>query len=135
MIRSLIARRVVTVVAVGATATLGLVAPAGGAGITVRPNSNLAVGGGTYAASVTAPKGTFPKVPDAAATPASKTVTTKVGAAGIVGAAGAFTAADVGSFVEDGPGGRLPDGVDVTGITPLVAVYPVRVWPSSRRST
>ncbi len=124
MIRSLIARRAVAVLVAGATATLGLAASAGATGIIVKPNSNLAVGGGSYAGTVSAPKSTFPKVPDPAATPSARTVTTKVGAAGIIGAAGTFTAADIGAFVDDGPGGRLPDGVDVTAMTPLVPVYP-----------
>lgn len=97
---------------------------AGAAGITVKPNSNLSVGGGTYAATVTAPKGTFAKVPDAAATPSARTATTKVLSAALVGTAGTFSALDIGSFVDDGVGGRLPDGVDVVAITPLVAVYP-----------
>jgi hypothetical protein len=97
---------------------------AGAAGITVRPNSNLAVGGGTYAATVTAPKGTFPKVPDPAAVPSARTATTKVLSAALTGTAGTFTSLDIGSFVDDGVGGRLPDGVDVVEVTPLVPVYP-----------
>lgn len=107
-----------------AGATLGFATAAGAAGIIVKPNSNLVVGAGTYAASVSAPKGTFPAVPDPAATPSSRTVTTKLGSAAIVGTAGMFTAADLGTFVEDGVAGRLPDGVAVNALTPLVAVYP-----------
>ena len=105
---------------------VGLMSPvsAGATGITVKPNSNLAVGAGTYAATVTAPKGTFPKVPDAAAIPSARSATTKALSAGLVGAPGTFSPLDIGSFVDDGVGGRLPDGVDVVPITPLVAVYP-----------
>jgi hypothetical protein len=110
--------------------TVGLVVAAvttpaaGAAGITVKPGSNLIVGKQSYAAVVSASKGTFPRVPDPTATPVAKTVTTKVGSALIVGVPGTFSAADLGAFVEDGAGGRLPDGVPVTAITPLAPVYP-----------
>ena len=124
-----ISRRAVATIALGSAAvvgfgTFGYASAAGAAGITVRPNSNLAVGAGTYVATVTAPMGTFPKVPDPAATPSSKTATTKVLSAALVGAAGTFSPADIGKFADDGVGGRLPDGVPVTDITPLAPAYP-----------
>lgn len=122
-----VARRGGAIVAglvIAAGSTIGYAASAGAAGIAVKPNSNLAVGGGSYPASVSAPKGTFPRVPDPAVAPSTRTVTTKLGGAAIVGAASSFSSLDLGSFVEDGPGGLLPDGVDVNPLTPLVAVYP-----------
>ena len=127
-----ILRRVIATAAVTTTAlgfAVGHAATAGAAGVSVRPHSNLAVGLGTYAATVAAPMGTFPKVPDPAAVPTTRTATTKVASPAISGPALTFTPADVGTFVEDGVGGRLPDGFDAFEITPLVAVYPRQGLP------
>jgi hypothetical protein len=103
-----------------------------GAGATIKviPNSNLVVGAGTYAATVSGPKGTFSPVPSGSAVPSARTVTAKVGTATILGPSGTFSAADVGSFVDDGPGGVIPDGVTVTALTPLVPVYPRQGIPT-----
>ncbi len=122
-------RRAVAMIALATSAAvgfgaLGYASAAGAAGIIVKPSSNLAVGGGTYIATVTAPKNTFPKVPDPAATPSSRTGTTKVLSAAFIGVPGTFSAADIGAFADDGVGGRLPDGVAVTDISPLVPAYP-----------
>ncbi len=126
---SAISRRSVAVIVLASSAaigfgTLGYASVAGAAGIIVKPSSNLAVGGGTYIATVTAPNGTFPKVPDPAATPSTRTATSKALSAAVIGAPGTFSAADIGAFAEDGLGGRLPDGVPVTDITPLAPAYP-----------
>lgn len=103
---------------------------AGAVGIIVKPNSNLAVGAGSYIATVSAPKGSFPNVPDPAAAPSPRTAATKIASKALVGVAGTFTAADIGRFVDDGVGGRLPDGVSVTQFTPLVPVYPRQGLPT-----
>ena len=106
------------------------VVTAGAAGITVKPSSNLAVGAGSYVATVSAPKGSFRSVPDPAATPSTRTVGTKIATKTLIGAAGTFTVADIGRFVDDGVGGRIPDGVSVSPLTPLVAVYPRQGLPA-----
>lgn len=67
--RSRSIQRGIVAIIVGLTvagATFGFTHVAGAAAIVVKPNSNLVVGAGTYAASVSAPKGTFPAVPDPA---------------------------------------------------------------------
>ncbi len=103
---------------------------AGAVGITVKPSSNLAVGAGSYVATVSAPKGSFANVPDPAATPSSRTAATKIASKALVGTPGTFTASDIGRFVDDGVGGRLPDGVSVGQFTPLVPVYPRQGLPT-----
>ena len=69
----------------GSVVAAAVTATAGAAGIIVKPSSNLVVGQGSYSVAVTAPKGTFGKVPSATATPVARTVTTKAGSAAIVG--------------------------------------------------
>ncbi len=103
---------------------------AGAVGIIVKPSSNLAVGAGSYVATVSAPKGSFPNVPDPAATPSTRTAATKAASKALIGVAATFTAADIGRFVDDGVGGRLPDGVSVSQLTPLVPVYPRQGLPA-----
>ena len=124
MLGTSLARRLVVGATVGTVVAAAVTATAGAAGIIVKPSSNLVVGQGSYAVAVTAPKGTFGKVPSATAPPIVRTVTTKAGSAAVVGGAGTFSAADVGNFVDDGPGGRLPDGVAVTALSPLAPPYP-----------
>lgn len=111
----------------GTVATVMVFAVGGAADaatIKVVPSSNLAVGAGPSTALVSAPPGLFHRVPDPAATASTRSVTTKLGSAALVGPAGTFTAADLGAFVDDGTGGRVPDGVAATALTPLVPVYP-----------
>ena len=123
-------RGALAAIAMGVVGAIALSpASAGAVGIAVKPSSNLVVGGGTYSASLTAPTGSFPTVPDPFAVPSARVGITKLLSRALVGTAGTFTVADIGTFVDDGVGGRIADGVAVTPITPLVAVYPRQGLP------
>ncbi len=126
-----VSRGLTGAIAIGcALVTTSGVTSAGAVGITVKPNSNLVVGAGSYVATVSAPVGSFPKVPNPAATPSPRSGVTKVASKALVGAPGTFTAADIGRFVDDGVGGRIPDGVSVSPLTVLVPVYPRQGLPA-----
>ena len=117
-------------IAIAAVVAVSSAVTAGAVGITVMPNSNLAVGAGSYVSTVSAPKGSFPNVPDPAATSSTRTAATKAASKALIGSSGTFTAADIGRFVDDGVGGRIPDGVSVSQFTPLVPVYPRQGLPT-----
>lgn len=104
---------------------IGLAAgPAAAKGPKIVPASNLLVGGGSYVASVSAPRGTLPSVPNPTGGISGASIRTITGSAKITANPGTFVPTMIGSFVDDGGGALLPDGSPATALNPIFPVYP-----------
>ena len=98
--------------------------PAAAKGPKLVPASNLLVGGGTYSATVSAPRGTLPPVPNPTGGITGASISAVSGSSKITGTPGTFPATMIGSFVDDGADALLPDGSEALPLNSLFAVYP-----------
>ncbi len=98
--------------------------PAAAKGPKLVPASNLLVGSGTYSATVSAPRGTLPPVPNPSGGITGASISAVAGSPKITGTPGTFPATMIGSFVDDGADALLPDGSEALPLNSLFAVYP-----------
>lgn len=109
---------------VGAIALVAGAAPAGAAGPRVSPSSNLVVGAGTYAATVSAPRNTLPPVPSPSGGITGAAIATTAGSMRITASPGTFAGSIIGSFLDDGVGALVADGADAVALNAAFPVYP-----------
>lgn len=122
--------RTALVSGVGAVALIAGAAPAHAAGPRVTPSSNLTVGSGTYLASVSAPRAALPPVPSPSGGITGAGITATAGSTKITGSPGTFTAAMIGSFVDDGVGALVADGAPAVALNVAFPVYPRQKLPA-----
>lgn len=121
--RAVFARGASVLIVSASVAAFGA-APAWAKGPKIVPSSNLVVGGGTYPATVSAPKGALPPVPSPTGGISGAAITATEGATKVTATPGTFTSSMVGSFVDDGSDALLPDGSESVPLNALFPVYP-----------
>lgn len=114
---------------IGAVALVAGAAPAHAAGPRISPSSNLVVGAGSYPAMVSAPRNALPPVPSPSGGITGAGISATTGSMKITGAPGTFTAAMIGSFLDDGVGALVADGAAALPLNAMFPVYPRQGLP------